>query len=78
MEGFVDGANHLSNSGARWGGFGCNAKKPGQEEPPEELFVGLAEEVVVAFGGVDASEPADVGVGPEGGRDYGLGQGGGG
>jgi hypothetical protein len=66
--------NHLGHGGARWGGIGCNAEKSGQEEPPEELFVGLAEEVVVAFGCVDAGEPADVGVGPEGGGDYWLGR----
>jgi hypothetical protein len=64
----------LRDGGAGWDGFGCNAEKAGQEQPPEELFVLLTEEVVVTAGGVDAREPADVGVGPEGGCDYGFGR----
>ena len=61
----VDDGDHLRDGGAGWDGFGCNAEKAGQEQPPEELFVLLTEEVVVTAGGVDAREPADVGVGPE-------------
>jgi hypothetical protein len=52
----------LCGEGAGWGRFGGNAEEPGELEPPEELFVGFAEDVVVAFGGVNAGEPAEVGI----------------
>jgi hypothetical protein len=66
----------LCGGGTGWCGFGCDAEKPGELQPPEEFFVWFAEEVVVALGGVNAGEPADVGVGPEGGGDYWFGMGG--
>ena len=61
-QGLLDIAQHLCGEGAGWGRFGGNAEEPGELEPPEELFVGFAEDVVVAFGGVNAGEPAEVGI----------------
>jgi len=56
-------------AGGDW--IGGEAEKAGELQPPEEFFVGFAEEIFMAFGLVCAGEPADVGVGPEGWGDCG-------
>ncbi len=68
-QGFFDGLAQLLDRGAAGGGLAGKAKQRRHEQPPEQLFVLLADQIEVAFGFVDAGEPADIGIEPEGGRE---------
>ena len=64
-KGFIDPFANADDGRAVEGGFCGDAEERGHEEPPEHLFIRLADQVGVAVGLVRAGEPADIRVVPE-------------